>query len=124
MYASAAQCDLSKGFDVGEAAISFVGDNLTVDILLDKETYYLESTHVYVGSTAVPMTGGKKHKPTFSPGQFGHVHDPLMSKPTSDLFEIPVTLAEGYIIVYASVCGVESTSSRRLMLRGHEDNLS
>jgi hypothetical protein len=121
MYASAAQCDLSKGFDVGEAAISFVGDNLTVDILLDKETYYLESTHVYVGSTPVPMTGGKNPKPTFSPGQFGNVHDQLTNKPTLDQFVIPVTLEEGYIIVHATVCGVKSTSSRRLMLRGHDN---
>jgi hypothetical protein len=127
MYAGAGRCDRMNGLNVGNASISFVpivgstDGKLTVDISLDKDTYYLEETHVYVGISEVPEFKGK---PTFSPGQFGNANT-ITGQPESDQYRItvPASTSAGHIIVHASVCGQRGKFARRLMLRGHDNGL-
>jgi hypothetical protein len=119
MYAAAAQCELSKGFEVGNATISFVDGKVHVDISLYKDTYYLESTHVYVGGDLVPKTENGDN--ILAPGQFGNTHEFSPINTVGDKFEISPPLGQDFfIIVHASVCGQKSTS-RRLMMRGHDN---
>jgi hypothetical protein len=68
IYAGAGQCDISKGTLVGNLSVEYFGGTVTITYEIDPE-FELGDTHVWVGTTPLPL---KKGKYTTAPGQFNH----------------------------------------------------
>jgi hypothetical protein len=67
IYAGAAQCDVCKGRYVGYISVSTGTDNsLTLKVFFSNNVSGTEF-HVYIGTTPVPVVGGKA---TLAPGQY------------------------------------------------------
>jgi len=74
MYASAGQCDITKGTLVGVASVTYYqGEvNMTIQML---EGYTLMENHIFVGALPLPLD--KKGNFTVAPGQYPYVLDDM-----------------------------------------------
>ena len=74
LYAGAAQCDISKGAEVGTVTVTYWDNDVTVLYQLNAG-YAMDEAHVYVGCDPYPMKNGS---PTVAPGQYtfnaGHLN--------------------------------------------------
>lgn len=68
IYAGAAQCDPTKGTQVGTLSITYVGTSLTVNYTMNPGVT-VENVHMWIGATKLPVKNGKL---TSAPGQFNY----------------------------------------------------
>lgn len=68
IYAGAGLCDISKGTLVGNLSVEYFAGTVTITYELDPG-FDLDETHVWVGTTPLPIKRGKY---TTAPGQFNH----------------------------------------------------
>lgn len=107
IYASAGQCDLSKGTLVGELTATYANGTLTVTYRMTEESFFTDAlytlleTHLYVGSAPYPQM--KNNKYTVAPGQYGnqHMHNDI----TEYSYEVPGLTGDIYFIAHAVVNG-------------------
>ncbi|HCY74480.1 MAG TPA: hypothetical protein DHV28_01035 [Ignavibacteriales bacterium] len=91
IYAGAGQCDVTKGTLVGELHVSYNGTTVTIEYDLDAG-YTLSETHVWVGTTKLPI---KKGIFVTAPGQFNN----------NGVNPVQVNIAAPfYIAAHAGVC--------------------
>ncbi len=103
LYAGAAQCDVSKGDEVGTVMINYNGESLSVEYIMN-EGYALSEAHVYVGCDKYPeIVTGKTSKPTVAPGQYTFVGDYLdhSSNVTVNFTDVS---GDVYVIVHGVAC--------------------
>ncbi|TWO32872.1 T9SS type A sorting domain-containing protein [Seonamhaeicola sediminis] len=102
IYAGAAQCDLSKGTDIGSVNIEYNGDSVTFSYNLDG--YAISEAHIYIGCGEYPTrkNGGE----TVAPGQYTYVDSGFGYVENYEV-TIPVDGTQFYIIVH----GVSSESN-------------
>jgi hypothetical protein len=100
VYAGAGQCDISKGYHVGTAIVSFVGTNIHVDFDLF-EPWVLSEAHIYAGVDMYPTM--KNGKETVAPGQYNVVYEG--AEPLTG-FDLDISNASDYIylIIHAVTC--------------------
>lgn len=104
LWAGAGQCDTDKGTLVGSVTVDWDGTTAVVTYSTD-EGFTLESTHLYIGETYVPIA--KNGKFTIAPGQYPY-KTPTSSSDTEVVYEVDVDISENnifYIIPHSVVCG-------------------
>lgn len=99
IYAGAAQCNLSKGENIGTLFVDY--DDSTVHVYYDitGSDYTMTSTHLYVGNEPWPRINGGY---TVAPGQYPYSHDNL-SNVLTDEYTVPAC-GPIYIIAHAVAC--------------------
>lgn len=70
LWAGAAQCDISKGTEVGSVTVMYGSDGYVTVTYDVKPPYLLEETHVYAGYDEFP--NDKKGKLTVAPGAYSN----------------------------------------------------
>ncbi|MDD4108476.1 MAG: T9SS type A sorting domain-containing protein [Prolixibacteraceae bacterium] len=101
LYAGAAQCDISKGAEVGTVEVTYYDGNLTVEYLL-YEGYVLSEAHVYVGCDPYPV---KNESETVAPGQFTFNADEL-DKSSGVTINLSDVSGDIFIIAHAVTCEI------------------
>jgi hypothetical protein len=66
LYAGAANCDVSKGAEVGNVIVTYFGGNLKVEYVM-YDGYTMSEAHVYVGCEPYPKI---RESQTVAPGQY------------------------------------------------------
>lgn len=95
IYAGAAQCNPSKGTQVGTLSITYVGTSLTVNYTMNPGVT-VDNVHMWIGSTKLPVKNGKL---TSAPGQFNY---------NNQTFPFNLTKSNPfYIAVHFDVCWSE-----------------
>lgn len=90
LIASAGQCDIGNGTDVGDVTLLLVGPTAEVTVTMHPP-YTLVTAHLYLGTTTFPQVKqGKNWVPTVAPGQYPFIFDagPYAS-PTTFTFNAP-----------------------------------
>jgi hypothetical protein len=95
IYAAAGQCDLAKGTHVGTLHVNYSAGAATVSYEIFSG-YSLEETHLYVGSTALPIA--KNGKSTVAPGQYPNVG-------TASSYTVTGLSGNVYVVAHAVVGG-------------------
>ena len=109
IFAGAAGCDTTKGpGNVGDLTVNYDGNEVVATFTID--SLIMKETQVYVGSDLLPDDGTDF---ITSPGQYGNIHDPLMTGPScnSDSYTITnewngasLNDQDIYIVAHTSVC--------------------
>lgn len=92
IYAAAGQCDITKGTLVGTLEVDYDGTTVTVEYVIDPG-FTLDETHLWIGTTELPMKNGKY---TSSPGSFNYNGQNPVSVDIAAPF---------YIAAHSVVCG-------------------
>jgi hypothetical protein len=106
IYASAGQCNLSKGTKVGTLNVNYSNGTAEVTYQLggsNPETglpYTLTETHLYVGNEPLARNNGEF---TVAPGQFPYINSELFT--TSRTYTVTGLNGEIYIVAHATVGG-------------------
>ncbi|MBA7566766.1 hypothetical protein ES708_08462 [subsurface metagenome] len=99
IYAGAAQCDLSKGENIGTLTVNYDGSTATVTYDITGSDFTMTETHLYVGSDPWPKKNGVY---TVIPGQY-----PLsntLNYATTDSYTVTGLTGEIYVVAHAVVC--------------------
>jgi hypothetical protein len=99
IYAGAAQCNLSKGENIGTLFVDYDGSTVHVYYDITGSDYTMTSTHLYVGNEPWPRENGGY---TVAPGQYPYSHDNL-SNVLTDEYTVPAC-GPIYIIAHAVAC--------------------
>ena len=97
LYAGAAQCNLSKGENIGTLTVNYDGSTVHVYYDITGSGYTMSETHLYIGPTPIPPN----NKPGV-PGQYPYKHDNLNNAVT-DEYTVPAC-DPIYIIAHATAC--------------------
>ena len=111
IYAGAGQCDLTKGALVGQLRVEFTGASVKAHYQMDNG-YILTETHLYVGDTPYPMSGGGNPKPNVSPGQYTAIHDSVLDN-TQDSYNLAGVDVDDDGHIYVIAHAVTSATARR-----------
>lgn len=106
IYAGAGQCDVARGTEVGSLEIAFSQDDqgcvvahVTYALSAD---FTLAETHLYVGSTLVPI--GQNGSPTVAPGLYPY--SDVTNDAASTSYDVTLCGdAPIYVIAHAVTCG-------------------
>lgn len=103
LYAGAGQCDTTKGALVGTLTVNYDGAKAVVTYTMTAPGWWLDATHLYVGSNPLPLfKQGKNLVPTVAPGQYPNQHEELESAPT-DTYTVNIT-GPIYVVAHAVTC--------------------
>ena len=103
LWASAADCDTSKGRLVGWLTVDYDGPTAVVTYNM-YEGNWMTATHLYVGNNRLPRN--KKGQETVAPGQYPYGHDPL-NNVTTDSYTVTGLSGDIYVVAHAVVCWFE-----------------
>jgi len=105
MYAGAAQCDITKGAEVGTVTVTYSGANVTVHYSMF-DGYYMSEAHVYVGKDMFPtVKQGKKTTTTVAPGQYTY-NAGTLNHATELTVNFTGVTSPFYIIAHAVSCEI------------------
>ncbi len=100
IYTGAAQCDITKGTEVGTLKVTYAEGDVTVTYELF-EGFYMTEVHIYVGNDEIPKD--RRGRYTVAPGQYTFTNDMLDNvsnfSETFEGFEGDI-----FIIAHAVVC--------------------
>jgi len=103
LWASAGNCDISKGRLVGQLTVDYDGSTAVVTYQM-YEGNWMTATHLYVGNNLLPSN--KKGAETVSPGQYPYKHDPL-NDVTTDSHTVTGLSGDIYVVAHAVACWSE-----------------
>ena len=103
LYAGAAQCDVTKGIEVGMVEITYFEGLLKVEYIMH-EGFVMTEAHVYAGCDPYPViTRGKTTVPTVAPGQYTWNVSKLEHS-NGITVNFPNVTGDIYVIVHAVTC--------------------
>jgi uncharacterized RmlC-like cupin family protein len=100
VYAGATQNDINNGTQVGFVYIGYSGSKIAVEYFT-VPPYFMSETHLYVGT---------EETPTADPVLFGNSHY-LSGNDRSDVYLIPISGDQLYVVAHAVVCQPVNGSS-------------